>query len=256
MRNAIVIFAFAGLLSAQTRGASPPNALTRKGGNAPFWVSSAVAIDASGHLNRQVLDASTYEQIERTAAAQHRATSARVKILSTGDGPAPCQHVIVNSHPTAASHRYVSLEQASADAGAVYRGTVHHIEQGFLSGMPASLLEVAITDPIKSSPGFPVSGTVYAAYPVADLEIAGQRVCNAGPNPNFSPHVGDQIVVIAHDRPIDTEGRFLPTGEDQLLFERNRSLVVSSGLRRVIAADLQSLDQIANRLRPAGGARP
>lgn len=255
MRRVVVIFAFAGLLSAKIRGASPTDALTRKGGSAPFWVSAAAVIDASGNLNKQMLDAATYDQIKRTVAAQHRTSPARVSTLSAGDGPMPCPHFIINSHPTATSHHYASLEQASSDAGAVYRGTVTHIEPGFLSGMPASLLEVAITDPIKSSSGFPAGGTVYVAYPAAELAVAGQRLCNAGPNRNFSPHVGDKIVVIAHDRPIDTLGRFLPTGEDQLIFEHDRSLIVSSGLQHVIAPELQSIDQVANRLRPAKAAR-
>lgn len=211
-RYIAVIFAFAGLLRPQTQEASRPHTLARKGASAPFWVSTAAAVN---------------------------------------EAPTPCPHSIVNSHPTARSHHYTSLEHASSEAGAVYRGTIQHIEQGLLSGMAAALLEVAIVDPIKTSPGFPVSGIVYVAYPVAELKIAGQRVCNAGPNPGFTPHVGDELVVIAHDRPIDDRGRFLPAGEDQLMFEHDRRLIVSPSLQRVLAPELQSLDQVAERLRPA-----
>ncbi len=84
---------------------------------------------------------------------------------------------------------------------------------------------------LRTSVGFPSHGDVYVLYPIADFKIEGRRFCNAGPIPDFNPAIGDELMIFCYDQPNDTTGQFLPTREQQLIFERGGKLYASKPLR-------------------------
>jgi hypothetical protein len=159
------------------------------------------------------------------AEREHRAAR-----LETDSDSAACSHRIISFSHLRAPHR--SIADLRAHSGAIYRGRIAAVTQGFQLEAPVSLLSIDIRRAIRANDGFPARGSVQVIYPAADFRIGGTRFCNAGPNQSYLPAIGDEIIVFAYGPPIDSDRIFLHTDPDQLFFQRGNKLSSVGALRR------------------------
>jgi hypothetical protein len=203
----------------------PPDNITRQGASAPFFVSAAAATNSDGSIRWAAFNQSAQLILHMKIA--NRSQSARAEAeSSTAEG---CNESILTFFHVGGDVN--SLDALVASAPAIYRARVVSMSQGFdeMSG-PTTVLATEIVRPIRTEPGFPKAGIVYVLYPKADFRIGGVHFCNAGPNANYSPKEGDELLIFAYDRPVDTTGLFLLTRPQQLIFQRDGKLFAARPL--------------------------
>jgi len=248
-------------LAAAAETPAVPDRFTRQGAPSPFWISLSSAVDSHGTLRKDTVPAHMYDDIVRRIADRERRTATSVQAqMSAGEigTLAPCGDFIITTHRTTVGP-LKSWDEVAQSAAAIYLGTVTAVTPGFQGSVPTSVLRVEHLKVFRAAPGFPSDGPLYVLYPSADFSVNGRRVCNAGPDPFYRPMTGDQILIVAHDPPVDREGRFLTTEEEQAIFARGERLVIPARLRPDESRKLRSLDRLASSLVEAprrSGAEP
>jgi hypothetical protein len=143
------------------------------------WVASEVAVKSDGTLNGDVL-------LGHTASLQRWLERGRALFGDVVPGPDDCTvRLVPPSHLSPAR----SPEELITRSVHIVSGRVMAIRQGFLHGLPGSLLKVT-GDYLKGSP----SAETYVFYPVAKIRTADGIFC-AVPPPGYSPpRLGDTVV--------------------------------------------------------------
>ena len=230
------------LLAAIAATAQPagPETLTRKGANAPFFVSATSATDADGSLRLAAFDEGT-KQLLRAKRPEKETVAATSHSTSTHE---PCATSAIHLYQV--SGDVSSLDAMKLNARAIYRGRIVALTPGFDMGNPSTVITLQVTNAVRRAVNFPSSGQIHVIYPQASFSIGGSQYCNAGPIRDFSPAIGDNVLLFAYDAPRDATGSFLLTLPQQIIFERGARLYAARpvgnqpGFARLTLRDLET----------------
>lgn len=211
--------------------------LTRLGDVQPFWLSAEAVKQGRPLVASEGKSSVSARAMSMVRAAQRRQSEHPEELKG------PCLQHVVSTDATVTNADRSTWEAIRTNTKAAYVGQITQVTQGFLGRTPSSLLTIGKFDVVFLAPGFPSDGSVYVAFPTADFVVGQTRICNSGPIPPFSPAVGDRVLVMGDDSPIDSEGRYLPVVSNQLVFERNHQIYSSApGL----ANTFKDLDEIVD----------
>lgn len=159
------------------------------------WAASDVAVKSDRTLNADVL-------LGHTASLQRWLERGRALFGDVVPGPDDCTvRLVASSHLPPAG----SPEELIARSVDIVTGRVTAIRQGFLHGLPGSLLKIT-GDYLKGSP----SAETYVFYPVAKIGTADGIFCAVPPPGYVEPHVGDTLIYFsAAPMPLSVGGRIV-----------------------------------------------
>ncbi len=104
-------------------------------------------------------------------------------------------------------------------ARGIFAARIVAIEQGFLGGLPESLLEVQIEEVIRPSRHFATSPRFFISYPYAVFAVGDQIFCRKYPKFSYRPQVGDRLLLFPSHRPVDLHALLLVLEPSEILAE-------------------------------------
>lgn len=239
------------LLLLNTAGLVPaPHTLASRNAQAtaPIWVSADAATDERGRLRRDVFEARYYDALQRYAigAAERRA-------VTNATEPENDCATYVGERPIEWSDEKIAgdFRDLVRFANAIYAGTITTITPGFFDGQPASLLGVNVTESVKGAAAYKTTGGLYVPYAAANFRIGGQQFCAQPLYQNYTPQVGDRIVVYALHAPADPDGKLIHADSRDLIFESStKTLAVARDFRKELdVREWRSLGDVVQRTR-------
>lgn len=214
-------------LAASQSGRIPPYIASRYGPTSfAAWVSANSVVNANGELNLEALPIGLRMSVQRQIESgdyQKQGCLQTLEVSVDQAGP-------IKERGT--------LKDLTRNSIGILQGTVTDIDAGFGSyGTPALLLEIQVTDRVKSSDKIADSSYVYFEYPVATFEAGGYRFCKKDSRWPQPPEIGDRVMLFPYRQPGDMAGQvFAPLPEGfELIFERKKerdgALMVPKALR-------------------------
>lgn len=201
----------------QVPTAFPP--ILRTDDGAYLWRSASALLDGSGDV------VPSAPSVLRGGSPDQAAGKACINQVILVD---PWDESVDTSWPT-------SLSEFVKRATAVLVGTVVGVEGGILHDEQAGLmLELAITNVIKSSPAFG-SDTVFVFYPAGDVRIGARVICRLSGQLPGSPRLGDSVLLGPRRAPISLDPvaiSLLGTGVE-ILVHRDSNTFIPKGLKGV-----------------------
>jgi hypothetical protein len=120
-----------------------------------------------------------------------------------------------------------NLDDLVRNSFGVFRGTIEGRDVGFADGDPATLLQIRIEKIIKKSSEFSVrevGDVLYAAYPVAVVQLKNQRICKSDDRlPADVPEIGDKVIVFPMTGPLNEGRNMMYLYGQELFVERSNS---------------------------------
>lgn len=203
-------------------GQKQPQVLFHRGTGGAMWVSAEAAID-SGELRRELFDEFGISEITAgLEAAAHETALESGELNEESRSPylpeELCRHSTVVDH--AEGPKRDSLEDLQRHAIGIFDGKVVEITQGFLSGLPASILTVEVNEVIRSSPKIAAQPTLWVSYPYAAFAAGGGVFCRSEPRYTYRPRVGDRILLFPRSGPLDDDHRLLVPDPVEVVVEK------------------------------------
>ncbi len=186
---------------------------------APVWVSAEAATAADRVVAWDLFEAADRRLLQNFLAQN---TEARRKAASTAPSVSDpqaidCPLVLgpqitekVDPKPND------SLRALVTHARAIVAGEVVGIEQGFLDGLPASLVQVRPKELLRLSRHH-LPEALYIGYQHARFKIGDATFCT-GANAAFVPAVGDQVLLFVYRDPIDRGGTIFYPDPEEVIF--------------------------------------
>lgn len=221
-------------LSPIAGAAKAPELVTLKGADVPMWVSAASAVDETGAIRRDRFRPSTHARIERAVAKQRAALAYKSAALEV-----ECPFTLTTHRGRQAS----SITDGLEHAGSIYAGRIVEIEVGFRDGVPESLLAVKVTQTFKGKL-YSASETIYVFYPQARFSVGSAVFCNRGPRADYTPQVGDSIILMPAYVPLETEA---PVATNQVVFYVSEEEMILGREARVILPRRFGNDRLATK---------
>lgn len=229
-------------------------------GGQPVWVSAGAAsadgalrLDMFGDASRRNLE----EQVRHIAEARKTAPPPdhTPRDLQPVMERAPylseelcLSSSIVFSHPQVPRDSFEALVRHARD---IVGGRVVAIDQGFVNGLPSSMLEVELDTVLRSSGDFAASRTLYVVHPYAVFRIGNTAFCRKEPAYPYRPQIGDRVLLFPASAPIDAHDMLVwPEAEEVVAEKPEGGLVVGRSLQgEKPFADFSVLDELIQRLR-------
>jgi hypothetical protein len=216
--------------------------------DATFWIAADRVVGVDGKLNLKGLGRFA------PSVADHQAKKLERTTRSKGSGnPAKwpelkgCESYLgtMPDHfePTS------SLRDLTTYADFIVAGRVVAIRQGFLGGMPGSLLLLS-TDSIKGD----TARESYLFYPLARIETSDGPICAMPVGRFVPPSIGDRVLVFSMVQPHRLEGRtvFQVNTSRELVHEpRKGPLQLPAALMSVTTSSAPSFDEVTRAVRGA-----
>jgi hypothetical protein len=217
------LLALAGATEAQIPDLIPSQ---QPGRQAPAW-RSAEYLTTNG-LRTDLFTTYELEEIAR----KHDEVEALVARKVPGERPC------LTWTPTISDGDYfLSLEDSTARARAIYAGTLTSVKQGFLYRNPGSLYELRVDRVLKTAANVAPPERLFVYYAQARFQMGEETVCKLSRRGSERPRLGGRLLVFTHFAP---DGIIVFTGENALLFDREGGgLSVPHPLH-----DLEGLDQL------------
>jgi hypothetical protein len=141
-----------------------------------------------------------------------------------------------------------SPQSTLRSAKGVFRGRIASITSGFFFGSPGSLLELSDVHTLKRSHEYgTVRDRLYVRHPYAHFRIGLLEFCKETQAGGHVPAVGEELMIVTFDAPLDNTGTFVYSTVAELIFESEGRLQMPEFLRP-LAGDSTSLRGMANRL--------
>jgi hypothetical protein len=218
----------------------------------PLWISAQAVVNEDKIIDLDLVDSIPLRmQVEK----QRRALAGRPPAGKSGPREKPSIATIPPSE--CKSETYVKDERGGGSSSAtlsdlatrsksIIRGTIHTIDLGFDSGVPASLLGVKVAEVVKGS--VPRS-LFYIAYPVARFRIGPFYFCNA--TKGFEPRSGDEILLFDVTGPVDKDQVLFAPRMDQIFFQsQSGALFLPPGLKNTPGlGTARSLTDVVGQIR-------
>jgi hypothetical protein len=234
-------------------GGEAPGVIYPKAGprTAPSWVSAEAAAtpDKSG-LRWQLFSDTDLGNLSRFAAENERVKKER-KSQGAIESALDCPIYVSTPDPERIDPKpnrsFADLEK---QALAIYSGQIESISRGFFDGLPASLLQVKVTEAFRTSEQV-ARETVLIPYPFARFKIGESTYCG-GSTEMYQPAIGDQVLVFIYDPPLNAARTLVFPRNPELFFQSTAGrLVVPAPLKTdrdiAIAGSLERLEKL---LRP------
>lgn len=238
---AVVAFLASLLLasSVEVRGQAPrrvPSRIPSDAGDWDLWVSSAELGDLRSRSANSERRLRFADWLFKEARSRQRA--------------ARCVEHYVSS---ALTQDIASYEDLVTKALAVLRGTVTAVEPGLLDGTPGLLVELDVSEWIKTSEAYGVGRSAYVFYRPPEVRVAGVRICQPQTGWPEPPEVGSSILLFPRRRPhtfVDAKP-FVSLGGLGLLFDSGAGLQANRHLADLVPALSQpiTLTDLAERAR-------
>jgi hypothetical protein len=215
----------------------------------PLWLAADVAVDAEGMLRQEVLGQRLPQILEAARLNTSRASYKRVPVTAnapsqTDDALDGCETFLgtIPEHfePTA------SIDDLVTHSKSVVSGTISSVRQGFMGGLPGSLVRLSATY-LTGSP----AGETFLFYPLARIRTSDGFVCARPLGDFMAPQVGDRLLIFSMVQP--------HVLGDTTIFEVNiaRELVHQSrdGVSRIppalqtVVPDMPSFDTVEHAVR-------
>lgn len=239
LQLALSVFLIAVVAQSQpSTSASGPDQLVNSGAPGPFFISAQHVTGKDGNVRWSEFDEATIFNLRGGGTQRSgKVMAAAVPAASSG----PCAVAIISSSDSGPGR---SLKDFVRDAEAIYRGVVSSLTPGFELGRPVTVVGIDIGKIIRAERGFPTDGRVLVIHPYADFKIGDTRFCNAA-SATSAPHLGDQVILFAHQPPMDSSRSFLLTPAEQLFVERDNRLIVPQYLKdpSITATTLYELER-------------
>src|ERR1041385_9059225 len=155
----------------------PPTIERAQNSSFPLWVSTRVAIDPSGDLNQALFSEAALYILDKNR--QENVDGVCKTALSA---PTPEDFLARQS-----------FDDLVGNSLAIITGPVVAVDIGFHSGTPGTLLEVSVTDRLKSF-GRLSGPTAYVFVPSATIQTTRGTICSRLPAAIPVPAIGDRIL--------------------------------------------------------------
>jgi hypothetical protein len=238
MKHAAVVLLFGLLVPFQAAVGQAPEVIpVPKGSGVSLWVSAAAAADPDtvikwnlfgeldehdslrGHIGREK---------ERT---EHPKSGASGQVAEIPEKDCP-SHTVSSSFSQAPDPSTTLPHLIASSTTGIYAGTVTAITPGFYLEAPAELLTVSIDEVLRGPSDHqrpPLQ--IYLFYGVAHFRIDSYYFCGLSSDGLGDPVVRGRILVFTDALALDTS-LFLPSVENQLIFETKTGLRVPAALQR------------------------
>jgi len=245
MLSLLVLLATLSSLPPAPAGALPAR-VPRKGEIAgpPLWISVEEALSPDGTLHEEEFTAWV-----RASFPHQLMTDPPGASLETP--PEECRRRGASAFdhlPTGGPDS--SLEELTASAGGIYRGTMSAVSVGFLDGLAGSLLEVTVEETIKGKAG---AERIWVYYPYALAKRGRTSICRIDYGYTLRPARGGHVLFFALWPARDDGGRLFEPGPRHLLLEAGAGDVVSDPSFKEPVGPA-SFEAIASRVRERAGA--
>lgn len=226
----------------------------------PVWVAAGAAA-AEGRLRMELFGEGSRRNLEeqvrhiaearegrpapRVAAADLQPVIERAPYLSED----LCSSgSVVFSMPEVPRDSFEALVRHARD---IVGGRVAGIDQGFVNGLPSSLIEVEIDTVLRTSGEFAASGNLYVVYSYAVFRIGDTTFCREEPRYPYRPQIDDRVLLFPASAPIDEHHQLVwPEPEEVVAEKPGVGLLVAKTLQEEEPfADPASLDGLIERLR-------
>lgn len=213
-----------------------------------FWIAAERVVGSDGKLNLKALG-----RLSSSVADHVARKHARPRSSSNSGHPAKwpelegCESYLgrMPDHYEPTS----SLAELTAHAAFIVSGRVVAIRQGFLGGMPGSLLLLS-TDYLKGDS----ANESYLFYPLARIQTAEGPICAMPVGHFVPPAIGDRFLVFSMVEPYRLEGRtvFVVNTARELVHEpRNGPLQLPASLAFLTAPAKPRFDDVVGAARDA-----
>lgn len=197
-----------------------PARIHRKGESVgpPLWISMEEAISPDGALNEG-------EFLARNRPSLPHQLMTDPPGVSLEAPPEECRLRGVQAFdhlPTGGPDS--SLEELTASAEGIYRGTISTVSVGFLDGLAGSLLEVSVEETIKGRSG---ADRIWVYYPFALAKRGRTSICRTDFGYGLRPARGGRVLFFSLWPARDDSGRLFEPGPRHLLLEGGAGEVVA-----------------------------
>lgn len=186
------------LLAGPAAGGDVPD-ITHDVEGRPLWVAADVAVGAEGRLRQEVLGQRLPQILEAARLNTSRASHKRVPV--TANAPSQSDATLDGCETFLGTVPHHSAPAASLDdlvthAKFVVSGEISSVRQGFLGGLPGSLVRLSATY-LAGSP----AGETFLFYPLARIRTSEGFVCARPLGDFMAPQVGDRLLIFSMVQP-------------------------------------------------------
>jgi hypothetical protein len=236
-------------------GGGVPGLIYMKAGSRvePAWISAQEATE-KGVLRWRLFSEADQRKLRGFLADSER-LRAEQKVGAAQSAAADCPLVLSASeeertHPKPNG----SLSDLDQQALAIYRGRIESISPGFFDGLPYSLLQVEVTDALRSSE-LVARNEILIPYPFAQFKIGSSTFCGGDPR-KYRPTIGDEVLVFVYDTPLNSDRTLVYPRSPEIFFQTAEGhLIVPEALRtdKAIAAAsrLEDLEKLVRSRSPS-----
>lgn len=206
-------------LRAEEKGARSevpmPQVLQNPAWENPFWVGAPTAFDQSGTLKEELF---------------HRASVSALKGILARPMLDGCVKVEEVFYEYVEMQPRDSIDLAFSTADLVFHGKVTGLSVGFDTGYPATLVRIENLRLAKGSSPLKVA---YFAWPIAEFEVTGKKLCKTDSRYPAPPQLGDEILAfVKQTQPIDFPMLHLEAPGDIVILRANSEVDYAEDMRR------------------------
>lgn len=246
-----VFFVPLALLAAVSASASVPEKAWGKGvlgQDAPLWVSEDLAV-VDTQLQKQHFHPDVLTLVEQSIEGSGSRNARGCEIYTETAVP-PAREGAHTPRPEGAFNG-TTAASIRANAAQLLSGTITDLKQGFLSGQPGTMLEIAV-DSRKRHLG---AQHLYVFLRIADIPLEGTHLCTGLTDGRPVPTVGASIV-LALGRVLN-ERRILGRTDDgaPIVEPQPNEVLISGALPKAYEHSKIDVDGLRDQVRKEGGRR-
>ncbi len=179
-------------------------------GELPVWISRAAAVDDAGQVRWDLFPPGFPDELRRQLD--------RPDANPWSSSESGCLRTVVSDGTPPAG----SMDEVVGSASAILRGRVSARVEGFAGDLPANLLTITVEETIRDSSALSTGPELYVIYPRGRFTFAGVPLCNGLAGFGPVPAVGDRMLLLPREGPVDRNRRVLsPLGEEVFVESRD-----------------------------------
>lgn len=202
----------------------------------PVWVAAEEAVAEDGALRLELFSQSARVSLRGVLAANANGQCNRYL----------GEPISLNQSPDR------TLDDVVASASIIVSGTVADARQGFLAGVPGTLVAIRDTTRLKAVKSVSSGDVLYVFFPTARIETKDGPICGGPPVRTIAvPKSGDRLIAFQIGAPVDQRAAILSVDVTRHLLVQPRTAKAFNpgSLSAQLPADARRFDVAVERIR-------